>query len=583
MFDSPLTRIRQALVRVVGDVAVSKSVTIEHPADPQHGDYATNIALATWQAVGAKNPRQFAEEVRQKLEADSELGKLVSQISVAGPGFINFSLNKKWLADLPGQIVQNAHEFGQNHQLGSQHILIEFTDANPFKEFHIGHLMSNAVGESLARLFESQGAKVSRLCYQGDVGIHIAKALWGWQSALDQQLIDEKSLFDLPLKERVNWLGKFYAAGAAAFTDKPEFEAEIKKLNEAIYLQTDPLVTQRYQTGRQWSLDYLETLYKILGTKFERYYFESQTAAVGMKIVEDGLNKGIFEKSQGAVIFPGEKHGLHTRVFINSQGLPTYEAKELGLAETKRQDFTFDQSIIVTGNEIQDYFQVLLKAMSLMMPEAAQKTRHLSHGMLRLPTGKMSSRTGNVVTGESLLNDITAATLEKVQEAGRVQVAADEQHQVASDIAIAAVKFSILRQSIGRDIIFNPSESISFDGDTGPYLQYTYARAQSVLRKPASGDSSALGSGFAPDDHVLLLLRYLYRFPDVVQRSATDLAPNDICTYLLKVAQLFNTFYGNTKINGNEQEAFLRLVTESVAIILKKGLAILGIKVVEHM
>ena len=257
--------------------------------------------------------------------------------------------------------------------------------------------MSNAIGESLSRIFEFQGAKVKRVCYQGDVGIHVAKAIWGKME-----------------NEKLNW-GQAYAYGAQMYDEDENARKETIELNKKIYARTDKNINKLYDAGKKESLKHFGKIYKKLKTKFDYFIFESEVGPIGKKIVEKGLKDKIFEKGEnGAIIFKGEKYGLHTRVFINSEGLPTYEAKDLGLAEIKYKKYKYDQSFIITGNEVNEYFKVMLCAMDKINPDLAKKTKHIGHGMMRLPEGKMSSRTGNVITAETLIAVITFILVSKL-------------------------------------------------------------------------------------------------------------------------------------------------------------------------
>jgi len=301
-------------------------VSFEHPENPEHGDYSTNVALALGQQL-KQNPKEIAEKLRESMKATNNIEK----IEIAGPGFINFFLKQEYLLQELQEIVKKKEKYGQG-TAQKKKVMVEFTDPNPFKEFHIGHLYSNAVGESLSRLLEAQGNRVKRVNYQGDVGLHVAKAVWGMQRKLEEQHLSIKELEKQDLSARVKFLGQSYAKGDQAY-EKGIAKEDIESLNARIFAK-DKEVKELYQRGRKWSLDYFEQIYKRLGTKFDHYYFESEAGKIGEKLVQEGIKKGIFVKSQGAVIFPGEKYGLHSRVFITSQGLPTYEAKELGLAPT---------------------------------------------------------------------------------------------------------------------------------------------------------------------------------------------------------------------------------------------------------
>ena len=389
-------KISKNLKQIVKKLA-KKDVEIElsPPERSENGDYYTSIAMRL-SSVLKQKPQEIA--VRIKDEYEKLQDSTVEKIEVAGPGFLNFFLSKEYLRGEFLSILDQKEKFGSSIANKNQKVMVEFTDPNPFKEFHIGHLYSNIVGESLSRLFESQGAEVRRVCYQGDVGLHVAKAIYGMQK-LTKEMPDKNA----SLAARAKFMGKAYALGATKYEEDKAVKEEIHDLNKKIY-QKDALVKKLYDTGRAWSLEYFDTLYARLGTKFERYYFESEVGEAGIELVREFLKKGIFEESDGAVIFPGKKHGLHNRVFINSLGLPTYEAKDLGLAPRKFGEFAYDRSIIITAQEQAEYFKVVLKALELINPDLAARTTHISHGMVRLPTGKMSSRTGDVITGEWLID-----------------------------------------------------------------------------------------------------------------------------------------------------------------------------------
>src|SRR3989338_4297148 len=345
---------------------------VEHPNDLTFGDYSTNAALVT------KNIKDLADYCENNRPPEVE--KVDYQ-----NGFINFYLSKEFFKEM-----------------------VEHTQPNPFKAFHVGHLMNNTIGESIARVIIANGAGVKTASYHGDVGMHVAKALWK----------DD------------------YVLGARAFEEDPSAKAEIQEINKKIYEKSDLEINSRYEAGKKKSLQEFEKIYNRLGSKFDYNFFESETAAIGKEIVSKNIGK-VFEESEGAVIFKGEKFGLHTRVFLNSDGLPTYEAKEVGLAKIKKDKYPFDQSITVTGNEQDAFFNVVEIAVGEVFPELKGKLIHLSHGMLRLPTGKMSSRTGNVITAESLIEDV------------KKKVKGDEA------VAIGAIKYMILRQVIGNDIVFD--------------------------------------------------------------------------------------------------------------------------------
>lgn len=547
-------------------------VLVEHPGVEEHGDYSTNVALVLAKQLNLR-PRELAERIVENLQqnASATLSKDIriwDRVEVAGPGFVNFWINRDVLVEQLMKICREKNFYGQGKMYQGKKVIVEFTDPNPFKEFHIGHLYSNIVGESLSRLLEFQGADLWRVNYQGDVGMHVAKSLWGLL-----QLKDQMPVTSATPAVKVAFLGRAYALGATKFEEDKKAKEEITALNKKIYEQ-DPEIIELYRLGRGWSLEYFETIYARLGTKFKDYFFESEAGQVGLEFVKEGLKKGVFEESEGAIIFPGDKYGLHKRVFINSYGLPTYEAKDIGLAPTKYQRFQYDLSIIVTGNEIDEYFKVLLKALSLLRPELASKTKHLSHGMVRLPEGKMSSRTGKVITGEWLIDEAKKKVVEKISD--RSLSEEESLDHVTEKVAVASIKYAFLRSSIGKDIEFDFAKSIDFEGDSGPYLQYTYARARSVLRKETGKEVPSETSS----DIDMSVLRWLYRFPEVVEQAAKNFAPNLVAAYLFELAKRFNAFYAEVPIRGNKERLVL---TEATSIVLKNGLNLLGIEALERM
>lgn len=564
---------RERIIAVLKQaVGTDAELDVTVPDRAAFGHYATNIALRLSKEE-QRNPLELAKELAKKIAGAAPEG-FFEKVEAAPPGFVNFWLSPETIRKEFARMTAAGDAFGMGDALRGTRVMVEYTDPNPFKQFHIGHLMTNMIGEAIARLYEAAGAEVLRVNYQGDVGLHVAKSVWGMA-----KLAHETPTAVAAPAEKAAFLGRAYVAGVKAYDD-PAIKAEIDALNKAIYDRNDPAVNERYDRGRQWSLDYFETLYARLGTKFVHYFFESESGPDGVAIVK--AHPDVFVESEGAVIFRGESYGLHNRVFMNSQGLPTYEAKELGLNKKKFDLYHPDLSLIVTGNEINDYFRVLLKAMERTVPEAAEKTRHIGHGMLRLPTGKMSSRTGDVLTAEWLIDEVKRAVGERMKDAERRSEA--EREAVKEKVAIAAIRYSILRQTTGKDIIFDLETSVAFHGESGPYLQYTYARLASIRRK-AEGVETGDGYPLVAANE-LGIMRKLVEFPYVVVQAAKDLAPNAVALYLYTLADLANGYYEATPILKDEdikrRDARLALIG-AVAGVLKRGLGLLGIETPEKI
>lgn len=541
--------IEEALVR---EGAQSSPFVLERPVAMAHGDYTTNAAMVAAKRL-QKNPRELAENIKAHLRKLPE--SFAQTIEVAGPGFINITLAKDAVVLAVAEAGAQGAEWGKGVASAGQRVVVEYTDPNPFKEMHIGHLMSNIIGESLSRLIANEGATVVRANYQGDVGPHVAKALWGLQKA---GIVEPTSAKEV---------GDAYAAGSRAYEESPEAKAEIDVLNQAIYMGNDENIMEFWRKGRDVSLAAFERLYKILGTHFDYYFFESETAESGTRIVKDGLNKGIFEESEGAVIYPGEKKGLHTLVFITSRGTPTYEAKDIGLAFLKEERIKSDRSIIVTAAEQIGHFKIVFAALEELAPTIAQKTTHVPHGFLRLSTGKMSSRAGNVITAEGLIQEVIRKASEK-----------NEDPLVAEQVALGAIKYMILRQAPGSDIIFDEEKSLSLEGDSGPYLQYALVRARKILAYASEG-----GSGTEEPSAPYPIERIILHYPEVAARAARELSPNILTTYLTELAGAWNSFYAEEQILGSPEEAYKQRVTRAFANTMLQGLSVLGIPAPERM
>jgi arginyl-tRNA synthetase len=553
--------IQTAVQRVVADLfSTDEPVQLTRP-DEQFGDYSTNIALQLSKQVG-KNPREIAELLAVKIRED--LAETVSDVSVAGPGFLNLALTE---AALVASVA-----VAPAKSLSGKKIVVEYSDPNPFKPLHAGHLYTTLVGDTIARLVENAGAETIRINYGGDVGRHVGISMWSIVRELGGEYPEK--LNDVPEADRPAWLGARYVEGTSAYEEDETAKAEIVAANKHVYqLHTDgdheSAFAQIYWTTRQWSYDYFATLYRQLQVvPFTRYIPESEVTPLGVKTVMEQLEKGVYERSDKAVIFDGEKLGLHTRVFINSEGLPTYETKDVGLSLTKWNDYHFDESVIITANEQDQYMQVVLASIKQFAPEPAERTKHLTHGVVKLQGGvKMSSRKGNIVTALEIL----AAAREAGEATGT---------NPSEDTILAAVKYAFAKNRIGGDIAYDPKESIALEGNSGPYLQYAHARARSILAKVDVAEPAKLAGLQAAERG---LIRKISEYTEVVERATNELMPHHICTYLYELAQKFNQFYEHNRVIGDERQAVRLQLVQRYADTLKGGLELLGITAPERM
>jgi arginyl-tRNA synthetase len=530
--------------------------------DEQFGDYATNAALQLAGRVG-KPPREVAEQLIAALKA--ELPQ-VKDISIAGPGFINLTLSDEALL-----AAAKAAPHSKPQTYKGKVVVAEYSDPNPFKALHAGHLYTTLVGDAIASLFEAAGAKVHRVNYGGDVGLHAAKVMWGIVKFLGGE--HPEKLANVAEGERSVWIGKRYVEGNTAYEQDEAAKAEIVAINKRVYAlhetgDHDSPFAQMYWICRQWSYDGFDKIYAQLQIHpFDRYIPESEVTPPGLEITKKGLAEGVFVESDGAIVYQGEDDGLHTRVFINSNGLPTYEAKDLGLAAIKWRDYHFDVGFIITGNDIVEYMKVVMKALSHFYPEVAERSRHLTHGMIRLPGGKkMSSRKGNNPMAQDILDAAVAAN--------EAATGKDDY-----DVVLAAVKYAFLKYRIGGDMIYNPEESVSMEGDSGPYLQYAHARARSILAKAGEADGEV--TDLEPAERGLA--RKISEYPEVIAKAVDELMPHHIASYLYELAQSFNRFYEHNRVIGDPRQATRQKLVELYADVLKDGLGLLHIAAPERL
>ena len=571
-------------VRELFGVEVEPDLTVA--PEGTGADFASNVAMRLAGQLG-RPPREVAEEIAANLEG--------LQMEVAGPGFLNFMLPDEYFLEKVNNFGDFGAEFGKNISQGEyfgKTVICEFSDPNPFKVLHVGHLYTSVVGDAISRLFEFAGAKVVRANFGGDVGLHVAKTLWA---------LEKKSVEDLTIED----IAECYVEGTNAYEESQEAHEEITALNKQIYEIVrdhvdDTRLAKLYWQGRELSYEYFKKFYARIGLKFDVYYPESQTAGRGLDVVREHMD--VYEESDGAVVFKGEPYGLHTRVFINKEGLPTYEAKDVGLLFTKWDDYHFDKSVVITGNDIIDYMKVVLKSVSMYAPELTERTVHLTHGNVRLPGNeKMSSRKGNFIRAVDILDRVAEVLRESYDSE-------DEK------VALGAIKYAFLKYKVGGNIEFSVDESVSMTGNSGPYLQYSAVRAKKVVSAVFGSDRSSSGrvgsahrhgraalnlalprsgcpaeegpsqkSPYELSSHERKLVKKMAGYTEVLVEALNEMAPHKICAYLYELAQEFSRFYENVKVVGSEYEAERGEMVQNYLKILTHGLGLLGIEVPEKM
>ena len=553
-----MEQIQEQLKNVIKElfgVEVSPVVT-EAPegmkmASGEKVDYSSNVAMALTREL-KRNPREIASEIAAKM---SDV-----KTEVAGPGFLNFMLTDGYfwskIQDLDADFEKNI----SCDEYSGKTVICEFSDPNPFKVLHVGHLYTSIVGDSISRLFEYAGAKVIRANFGGDVGLHVGKTIW----ALQKSGMEDFTIEDIAKK---------YVEGTNAYEEDETAHAEITVLNKEIYhINLDNLhdskTAELYWKGRELSYQYFDDFYAKIGLKFDKYYPESTVAKLGLETVKKQLENGVYEMSDGAVVFRGENFGLHTRVFINKEGVPTYESKDVGLIFTKWNDWHFDRSVVITANEQLDYMKVVLKSVEQYAPELVEKTTHLTHGIVKLPGSvKMSSRKGNFLKAIDVINLVSDELKSEYNSEGFA-------------VSLGAIKYAFLKYRMGGDIIFDPKESVKMTGNSGPYLQYSCVRAKKILGKVAK---SEVNSSYKLNEFEKQLIKKIVQYKDTLSEAVSELAPHKLANYLYELAQEFSRFYENCAVAGSDAEAERALIVRNYLNTMTHGLGLLGINIPEEM
>ena len=563
-------------------------------------DYSTNAPLKLAKDLH-KSPMEIAKElVKTFISAEGGFRSAAARglapsargdgpdgrdpavdINVSTPGFLNFTLSDDYLQTALDDLDDNY----ESDAYKDQTIICEFSDPNPFKVLHVGHLYTSIVGDSIARLFEYAGAKVIRANFGGDVGLHVAKTMYALQ---------QKSINDLTIED----IAKCYIEGTAAYEDDEKAHQKITELNKEIYQINSEVIhdsdlAKLYWRGRELSYQYFDKFYASIGVHFDKYYPESTVADLGLAKVKEQLDKGVYEYSNGAVIFNGDKFGLHTRVFINKEGVPTYETKDVGLIFTKWQDYHFNKSVVITGSEQLDYMKVVLTSVKQYAPELVEKTTHLTHGLVKLPGGvKMSSRKDNFLKAVDVLNMVRTALK-------------DEHNSEDETVSLAATKYAFLKYKMGGNIIFDPHESVKMTGNSGPYLLYSCVRAKKILDKNLAqneGLETVSREGGCPSEESEPredgrertgsknlhssergLIKKLLEYRTVLDEAVTEMTPHKVANYLYELAQTFSRFYENCEVIGSDQEAARLHLVQTYLATMTHGLNLLGIKIPESM
>jgi len=554
----------------------------------EFGDYSTSFAIKFWQNFGFKNPYEFARSLVGKLQKDRGLAKIVSEIEVAGPSFINFWLDGKLLVRQSQEILKQGGGYGNSSFLKGKKFLIEHTSPNIIKTLHVGHVRNNIIGMFLARLFGFLGAKTKMDCINNDRGIHIMKAVWAFQKYNDGRTPETEKM------KPDHFVDQFYVRGAKE-EENPAVKEEMHELLRK-WEAKDKRVRQTWKKLTSWVHQGFSETYKNLGSHHDKNWYESEFYEKGRKTVLQGLKKGVFKKlSDGAILSNLQDYKLPDTILLRADGTTMYHTQDLWLTQLKRKYLPGARYFWVVGPEQTLYLKQLYVMCEQMGIGKSQDYEHVSYGYVFLKgKGKMSSRAGTIISADELLNMAVEKARETMNTAGIVKnLPEHEKQKITKLIGIGAVKYAMLKHARLSDIQFDLEETVGLEGDSGPYIQYVYARCKSVIekakRKPSfraqveGAQSAKLQDSVNLNGDELIILRWLTRFPEVLIKSAELLAPNLVCSYLFELCQKFNYFYQKNRIIGSESESFRLMLTKAVSQVIKNGLWLLGIEAPERM
>lgn len=510
-----------------------------------------------------KNPALIAQEISGNLRPRG----LVKNIEAAGP-YVNFYADWSMLGDSLLKDILGNKQFGHGNEKGN--ILVEFAHPNTHKAFHLGHVRNICLAESLCRILEENGFTVIRANYQGDIGPHVAKCLWG---------LTHLGLTP-PSVGKGAWLGEVYSKANAAIAEDEMAEGEVREINKKLYARDKELV-KLWKETRQWSLDYFDGIYKDFGVQFKRFYFESEVEGPGILLARELVKKKIAKESEGAIIMDLKKWDLGVYVLLTKDGTPLYSIKDFVLAQLQEKEFHPDKIIHVVGTEQMLHFRQLFKGLEFISPSIAKKEYHLPYELVNLPTGKMSSRQGTVVTYDELKEEMFEHALEETKK----HAEAADVEQIASVIARGAIKYDMIKQSPEKVITFDWAQALSFEGNAAPYLQYTIVRAAGILEKGGIKKIGSFDAGELGGKEEITVLKKLLSFSESLSHAARDYRPHYIANYAHELATAFNDFYQNVSVLQAEEgkkDARLALVL-ATELVLRRALWLMGIEVPQRM
>ena len=588
-----LDAVREAVKSLYGEQAANAELSLQKTRKEYVGDLT--LVVFPLLKMSRKKPADTAEEIGKKL---MEICPLVAECNAVG-GFLNIKLSMAaWLSELAE--IDAAENFGftvvsENSPL----IMVEYSSPNTNKPLHLGHIRNNLLGYSLAKILEANGNKVVKTNIVNDRGIHICKSMVAWKRFAGGATPQSTGIKgDHLVGDYYVAFDKEYKKEIAALVAEGKSEEEAKEaapiMQEAremlrLWEAGDAATRELWATMNQWVYDGFDETYKRLGVSFDKIYYESQTYLVGKQKVLEGLEKGLFfKKDDGSVWADFTKEGLDEKLLLRADGTSVYMTQDIGTATLRFSDYKIDKMIYVVGNEQNYHFQVLSLLLDRLGFKWGKDLVHFSYGMVELPEGKMKSREGTVVDADDLMDEMVATATAISKELGKDGLSEEETAEVCRKVGLGSLKYFILKVDPRKNMTFNPKESIDFNGNTGSFIQYAYARICSVLRKAAEQGiaTTTLSKDIALSDAEIELVQQLSTFPAVVRQAGEEYSPSLIANYSYDLVKNYNRFYHDFSILKEENtdvRAFRLQLSRNVAKILRQAMSLLGIELPERM
>ena len=568
-------------------------------------EFEGSVTLVVFPFVKAarKRPEDVAQEIGEYLVSHSGVVEKYNVVK----GFLNLTIASEAWQELLRQMDSDAHYGEKAAGEDSPLVMIEYSSPNTNKPLHLGHVRNNLLGWSLARIMEANGNKVVKTNIVNDRGIHICKSMLAWLKwgngetpetsgkKGDHLIGDYYVLFDKHYREEIKELtAKFVAEGIEPGEAEEKAKKEAPLIVEAHEMlvkweQNDPEVRGLWRKMNEWVYAGFDETYKMMGVSFDKIYYESDTYLEGKEKVEEGLEKGFFyRRPDNSVWADLTAEGLDEKLLLRSDGTSVYMTQDIGTAKLRFQDFPIDKMIYVVGNEQNYHFQVLAILLDKLGFKWGKDLVHFSYGMVELPNGKMKSREGTVVDADDLMAAMIAEARQTSDELGKfADMTEEEKQEVARIVGLGALKYFILKVDARKNMLFNPDESIDFNGNTGPFIQYTYARIRSILRKAeAEGLTAEAVNGTPLETKETDLIQKISQYADAVAQAGKDFSPSGIATYCYELTKQFNQFYHDYSILNAETEELKKqrlLIARNVAKTIKNAMTLLGIEVPERM